>query len=99
MTNLTIKENLITEVSLAGKLKNKIPHQLPFMIPSLDEVYLPDFLGQDKWVVIFQSSDLGVFIYSNFAELMDDLIERDVQPEEIVVLRDDQIEINVNVGK
>ena len=30
---------------------------------------------------------------------MDDLIERDVQPEEIVVLRNDQVEININVGK
>ena len=99
MINLTIKENLIKEVSLSSKLKDKIAEHLPFVIPDTDEIYLPDFLNEGKWVVLFQSADLGVFIYANFEELIDDLVERDIQPEQIAILNDSQIEININVGK
>ena len=99
MINLTVKENLIKEVSLSSKLKDKIVQRLPFVIPDTDEIYLPDFLGQDKWVVLFKSTDLGVFIYTDFEELIDDLVERDIQPGQIAVLNDSQIEININIGK
>ena len=99
MINLTIKENLIKEVSLSSKLKDKIVQHLPFVIPDTDEIYLPDFLSQDKWVVLFKSTDLGVFIYTDFEELIDDLVERDIQPGQIAVLNDSQIEININIGK
>ena len=99
MINLTIKENLIKEVSLSSKLKDKIVQHLSFAIPDTSEIYLPDIHDEDRWVMFFHSVDLGVFVYASFEELIDDLVERDIQPEQIAVLRDDQIEINVNVGK
>ena len=49
--------------------------------------------------MFFHSTGLGVFVYTSFEELIDDLVERDIQPEQIVFLRDDEIEININVGK
>ena len=50
-------------------------------------------------MVLFKSTDLGVFIYTDFEELIDDLVERDIQPGQIAVLNDSQIEININIGK
>ena len=34
-----------------------------------------------------------------YEELIDDLVERDIQPGQIAVLNDNQIEININIGK
>ncbi len=99
MINLTVKENLIKEVSLSSKLKDKIVQYFSFAIPDTSEIYLPDIHDEDRWVMLFHSVDLGVFVYASFEELIDDLVARDIQPEQIAVLRDDQIEINVNIGK
>ena len=99
MINLTIKENLMEEVSLSNKLKDKIVEYLSFIVPDTNEIYLPDLNSGNNWVMLFHSTGLGVFIYTSFEELIDDLVTRDIQPEQIVVLRDDQVEINVNVGK
>ena len=99
MINLTIKENLIKEVQLSSKLKDKIVQHLSFAIPDTHEIYIPDIHDGDRWVMLFHSVDLGVFVYASFEELIDDLVDRDIQPEQIAVLRDEQIEININVGK
>lgn len=99
MINLKVKENLIKEVSLSSKLKDKIVQHLSFVIPDTCEIYLPDIHNEDKWVMLFHSIDLGVFVYASFEELIDDLVTRDIQPEQIAVLRDDQVEININIGK
>lgn len=99
MINLTIKENLIKEVSLSSKLKDKIVQHFSFVIPDTGEIYMPDINDEDIWVMLFHSTDLGVFAYTSFEELIDDLVARDIQPEQIAVLRDDQVEININVGK
>ena len=99
MINLTIKENLIKETSLSNKLKDKIVQYFSFVIPDTGEIYLPDIHDADKWVMLFHSTKLGVSVYISFEQLIDDLVDRDIQPEQIAVLRDEQIEININVGK
>ena len=99
MINLTIKENLIKEASLSDKLKDKIVQYFSFVITDTGEIYLPDVNNEERWVMFFRSTGLGVFVYTSFEELIDDLVYRDIQPEQIAVLRDDEIEININVGK
>ena len=99
MINLTIKENLIKETSLSNKLKDKIVQYFSFVIPDTGEIYLPDANNEEIWAMFFRSTGLGVLVYTSFEELIDDLVERDIQPEQIAVLRDDEIEININAGK
>ena len=95
MINVVIKGKLIEEISLYRQLKAKIVEGCAFVIPFTREIYLPDVENSNRWAMLHQDRKLGVFVYRNFEELIVDLVERDIRPEQIAILRDDQIDIDV----